>query len=49
MTTTFIAGIGFAGMFNYYPDQWLISASHAVLNYVSTLYCFLSIGDSCTG
>ena len=49
MAITFIAGIGFATMFNYFPNMWLVSASHAVLNCVSTLYCFLNIGGACAG
>lgn len=49
MAITFVAGLGFAAMFNSFPNMWLVSASHAVLNRVSTLYCFLSIGGACVG
>lgn len=49
MAITFIAGLGFATMFHFYPNLWLIAGSHAVLNCVSTLYCFLSLTGACTG
>lgn len=37
---TFVAGIGFAWMFKKYPNFYLISLSHALLNFTAVLYTF---------
>jgi len=37
---TFLAGIGFATMYYFYPNLIVISASHAVLNFIAVLYGF---------
>lgn len=37
---TFFAGIGFAWMFKKYPNFYLVSLSHAILNFVAVLYTF---------
>ena len=49
MAITFLAGLGFAAMYVAYPNMWLVAASHAVLNCVGTLYCFLNLAASCAG
>lgn len=36
---SFIAGLGFATMFYYYPNLFLITASHAFLNYLLVPLC----------
>lgn len=36
------AGLGFAVMYHYYPNLYLISLSHMVLNFVTTMHCFFS-------
>jgi membrane protease YdiL (CAAX protease family) len=48
MSLAFIAGLGFSTMYDRYPNLWLIAASHMALNYVGTLYCFLSFESSCS-
>lgn len=40
------AGIGFAAMWYYYPNLWLITISHMVLNFTTTLHCFFSFANS---
>lgn len=40
------AGVGFAAMYRAYPNLWLISLSHMVLNFVTTLHCFFSFANS---
>lgn len=37
---TFVAGVGFAWMFKKYPNFYLISLSHAVLNFTAVLFTF---------
>jgi len=49
MAITFVAGLGFAAMYVAYPNMWLVAGSHAVLNCVGTLYCFLNLAASCAG
>lgn len=49
MAMTFVAGVGFAALYNRYPNMWLIGASHALLNWVATSYCFLDLTGPCAG
>ncbi len=36
----FVGGIGFALMYRYFPNLWMIGLSHAVLNFIAVLYGF---------
>ena len=38
----FAAGLGFAGMYLYYPNLILIALSHSVLNFIAVLFGFYS-------
>ena len=40
--TTFLLGVGFAGIYYRFPSLILISISHAVINFVSLLHCFVN-------
>lgn len=41
LTLTFFAGIGFATLYYRYPNLFLASISHCVLNFVTVYYCFV--------
>jgi len=43
----FAGGLGFAALYHAYPNLILVSASHAVLNFVALLYCFFSFASAC--
>jgi len=40
---TFLGGIGFAIWYHRYPNLWLLTLSHVVLNFLMMLYGFFSI------
>lgn len=39
---TFLGGLCFAGIYYFYPNLILISASHSILNFVAVLYSFFN-------
>jgi membrane protease YdiL (CAAX protease family) len=42
---TFFAGVGFAAIYAWYPNLILAAALHAILNFVATLYGFVSFAE----
>ena len=43
----FAGGLGFASLYYVYPNLFLVSASHVVLNFFALLYCFFSFTSLC--
>ncbi len=41
----FLAGIGFAAMYVFYPNLLLVTVSHSVLNFAAVLYSFFSFQE----
>lgn len=45
---TFLAGLVFAALWLRWPNLWLASAAHVVLNVAFTLFCFGGFDGSCS-
>lgn len=43
----FAGGIGFAAIYNRYPNLLLVTLSHVALNLTVVMYCFVSFGCDC--
>jgi membrane protease YdiL (CAAX protease family) len=44
---TFIAGLVFTVVYKKYPNLYLITLAHSVLNFITVLYCFVSLSQTC--
>lgn len=42
---TFIAGLGWATIYNRFPNFILVFISHSILNFVAVLFCFVGFGQ----
>jgi membrane protease YdiL (CAAX protease family) len=45
LTTIFLGGLGFAGIYYFYPNLIMISLSHMILNFVAVYFGFFSFRD----
>lgn len=43
---TFIGGLAFAAIYYYYPNLFLISISHSILNFFAVLYGLVGFGEA---
>jgi membrane protease YdiL (CAAX protease family) len=43
----FISGLVFVWIYKKYPNLYLITISHAILNFIAVLHCFVSFNQSC--
>jgi membrane protease YdiL (CAAX protease family) len=44
----FVGGIGFASIYQVYPNLLLVTASHVALNFVAVVYCYFSFLSICS-
>ncbi|MBI3273916.1 MAG: CPBP family intramembrane metalloprotease [Candidatus Colwellbacteria bacterium] len=44
----FVAGLGFAAIYYFYPNLILASLSHIILNFFAVLYCFFTFTQTCS-
>jgi membrane protease YdiL (CAAX protease family) len=42
-----VSGVSFATIYYYYPNLYLVTLSHAVMNFLAVLFCFFSFQTSC--